>query len=75
MMASDVSQPTLDELVAAERYLFGDACSDPIPAHLTAMKVWAAGATKYPTLWTLADRYARSQECTTMKKLANLPVG
>lgn len=74
MIASTAPPPTPLELVAAERYLHGDACADPIAAHLTAMKVWASGVRKYPSLWTLADRYASSQECKTMKKLANLPV-
>lgn len=72
---SDLSS---DDLVVAERYLFGDPCNSPgrefdiAHAHAVANAIYASGRFKYPHLWDKARQYAESEECRTLEKLSKV---
>ncbi|MEC4720446.1 hypothetical protein RY831_14885 [Noviherbaspirillum sp. CPCC 100848] len=65
------SDPAIDGRLA-EAFLAGEPCADPVAAHMAVMAIYAAGSNRYPTLWDRASRYASSQECVTLAKLARL---
>ncbi len=74
-----ISSLSTDDLVAAERYLHGDACNaigrefDYFHAHAVVKVVYSAGEQKFPSLWTLARKYMESEECRTLDRLSKLP--
>lgn len=62
--------PTSQELAFAERFLFGDACSDPTFAHGIVKAIYLGGKRKYPTLWEKANQYVNSAEYVTLERLS-----
>jgi hypothetical protein len=63
---------TTDDLVYAERFLFGDTCSDPVRAHQIVKVVYQAGERRFPTLWKRTKKYVHGYEYEAMEKLSSL---
>lgn len=66
------AETTLPDLCFAERFLHGEACSDPVKAHAIVKAIHAAGKLKYPTLWDRANQYVNGYEFSAMEKISLL---
>ena len=77
MLSLDINSLTSDDLVLAERFLYGDKTGkiefDVIKAHEIAKVIYQYGRLKYRTLWSKADSYINSYEFESLEKIANLP--
>jgi hypothetical protein len=81
MLSAALCDLTMDDLVAAERFLSGFQCSDkgreydPIRAHEAVKGIYSAGQHKYPHLFEKSKRYVHGYEFDSLEGLSRLPSG